>query len=303
MNRRVKYLDRKTGEIRVERVMGGLWMRLAYETLAGRLLTSKLLFGSVRPSAWLGKWFDSSLSRRSIPGTIRNLGINIDECVEPEGGFRSFNDFFVRHLKPGVRPFDPTPGVLVSPAEGRISVWPDVASSDTIRVKGIDAPIGELFGGDLAGFDGGDLFVARLCPADYHRFHFPCDGTRVGNRVCLPGRLDSVHPVALSKRPRIFVRNQRQYELFDGPFGRFVMMEIGAFGVGGIVQTHRSGSATKMEEKGYFRFGGSTVLLVFHRGSVEFDSDLVANTRNGLETLVRVGERIGAISGSSEVKK
>jgi phosphatidylserine decarboxylase len=196
-------------------------------------------------------------------------------------------------MKPDARPFDPTPDVLVCPAEGRVTVWPETATSGTVRVKGIDAPIRELFQRDIPEFEGGGILVVRLCPADYHRFHFPCDAEIVGGSIRIPGRLDSVHPVALARNPFVFIRNQREYTIWDSRFGRFTMMEIGAFGVGGIVQTHCGKTAKKMDEKGYFKFGASTVLLLFRRGEIEFDSDLVTNTANGQETRIRVGERIG----------
>ena len=135
--------------------------------------------------------------------------------------------------------------------------------------------------------------MIRLCPADYHRFHFPCDGRIVDDRQ-IPGLYHSVNPVALALGLKIFCENRRCYSLLDTPqFGRVAMIEIGAFGVGSIVWTFEDTSVKKMQERGYFEFGGSTIVLLFEPGAITFDDDLVNDSATGLEVHVRTASGLG----------
>ena len=159
-------------------------------------------------------------------------------------------------------------------------------------MKGIEDSLHNLFDCEIDDFNGGKVAVVRLCPADYHRYHFPCAGTVV-EQVRVKGQYHSVNPVALNSKEQIFCLNKRSYTLIDTEmFGRVAFMEVGAFGVAGIHQTFSGTKVEKMQEKGYFDFGGSTVVLVFQKDIIEFDTDLLENSRKGIETLVKVGETI-----------
>ena len=138
-----------------------------------------------------------------------------------------------------------------------------------------------------------DVAVFRLAPVDYHRFHFPCDCTSEGPVRVIPGEYHSVNPIALLRRPDVYADNERQILKCRAKFGDFWLVDVGAFGVGTIVQTFRGDSHAKGDEKGYFKFGGSTVILVAKAGAIRFDDDLVKNSADGLETRVLCGERIG----------
>ena len=147
-------------------------------------------------------------------------------------------------------------------------------------------------------FRGGDVVVVRLCPADYHRYHFSCDG-RVLERRTISGAYHSVNPVALDAVPTAFCLNRRDYTLLETPvFDRVAFMEVGACGVSGIHDTYASPEFRKMDEKGYFDFGASTIVLVFPAGRLRFDEDLLAWSAKGVETRVNVGERLGRAVGS-----
>ncbi len=291
----IEYFDRRSGRICRENVMGDAAMRWAYESLSGRIV-APLLFASSLPSRLLGLYFDSALSRRRISGTIRDLQIDASEFAGPVEQFTSFNDFFTRRLREDARPYSEDERHLLSPADGRLLVYDRIDAESCIAVKGVEDSLSNLFGRSMADFSGGQVAVVRLCPADYHWFHFPCDG-RIIEQTRIKGRYDSVNPLALNARKKIFCRNKREYCLMDTPgFGRLACMEVGAFGVAGIHQRFAGPKVRRMQPKGYFDFGGSTVVLVFQKDTVRFDNDLMENSRRGIETLVRVGETIGSRS-------
>lgn len=288
----ITYRDRATGEIREEAVLGDSAMRWAYGTLSGRIC-SPLLFGTSIMSRLLGWYFRSRWSRRRIARTIADLGIDTSEFARPVEDYATFSEFFTRHLREGARPFPEDPDVFPSPADGRLLVYPELNGETPVRVKGIEGPLSGLFDRPIDEFEGGAAAVVRLCPADYHRYHFPVDGTVVETGE-IRGRYDSVNPVALEARPRIFCRNKRAFTLIDAArFGRIALVEVGASGVSRIRQTFVGPEVTRGQEKGYFDFGGSTIVLAFQRGAITFDEDLVTHSAEAVETLVKAGERIG----------
>ena len=201
--------NRRTGEIVTENVLGGGMLRLAYASSMGPALRA-LLLHTGWASRLLGWYCDTAWSRRRIDGVVEELGIDMEDFEIPEGGFRTFNQWFARKLKPGVRPFDPDPGVFCSPADCRLSVIPRIEKTTAIPVKGIPFSIGRLIGGndeDAGRFDGGVACVFRLCPSDYHRYHFPVDG-RVVERREISGRYHSVNPIALAAGVFLWLLNR-----------------------------------------------------------------------------------------------
>jgi len=290
--------ERRTRELVPERVLGDALLRLAYlGPLRGPCRF--LLFRRTLPSRLLGWYCDTRRSRRKIPRVIEALDLDVSEFRDPASSFRTFNEFFCRHLRDGARPFDRDPGALCSPADARLSVFPRLEADACVPVKGASFTLTDLLGapaGDVAKFANGVVVVARLCPADYHRFHYPAAGRELRNWE-IPGRLDSVNPVVLALGFEVFTHNRRIVSLLDlAGFGETAFVEVGAFGVGGIVRTHEGPEFGKMDEKGCFKFGGSTIILVFQSGRLEVDPDLVENTRTGHETRVRAGETIGRLA-------
>ena len=284
----IVYIDRRTGQKVVESVMGDGALRFAYETLLGRTLWP-VLFGSKLISAVLGRRYDAPRSRRDIPQLAQIPGCRPDEAEKPLTDYVSFNDFFTRRLKPGARPLGEG---LVSPADGRLKLYLAADADTPFPLKGATRSLRTVFD-DRAPAGRYDIAVIRLAPVDYHRFHFPCACTTPEPIRVVPGQYHSVNPIALVKRPDVYADNERQILKCHAAFGDFWLVDVGAFGVGTIVQTYTGVEHAKGDEKGYFKFGGSTVILVAAAGAVRFDDDLVAHSAAGLETQVRCGEQIG----------
>ena len=244
----VKYLDRATGEIVTETVMGDGALRFAYNTLLGRTLWP-VLFGGRFVSALMGKYYDSPCSCKDIAKLTAIPGCDPGEAEYPVEHYRSFNDFFARRLKAGARGVDNRENALVSPADGKILVHENLLPSTPIPVKGAKRSLNELCC-DRLPEKPFTVAVVRLAPVDYHRYHYPCD-CRAGDTLrIVPGKYHSVNPVALLRRPDLFVENTRHIAKFVSPvFGNFLMIEVAAFGVGSIIQTYQGDEFKKMDEK------------------------------------------------------
>lgn len=284
----VKYVDRASGKIVTESVMGDGALKFAYETLLGRTLWP-VLFGSKAISALMGAYYDSPRSKKAIASLASIPGCLVQEAEKPIDEYPSFNAFFTRRLKAGARPLGEG---VVSPADGRLKLYLGADADTPFPLKGATRSLREVF--DSAAPAGKyDIAVIRLAPVDYHRFHFPCACTIEGELKIVPGKYHSVNPIAFLKAPDLYAENERQIVKAKAAFGEFYLVDVGAFGVGTIVQTYRGAEHEKGEEKGYFKFGGSTVILIAPAGAIKFDDDLVRNSAEGLETRVRFGERIG----------
>ncbi len=289
--RQVLYRDRTSGRVEPERVFGEDALRLLYgESTRGRLLRAI----ARRPLvSWLyGLRQRSPRTRGRVEGFARDLGIDTREAEKPLPEYRSLDDFFARRLKAGARPVDSEAAHLVSPVDARTLVFPHLDGT-TLPVKGARVPLERLLGDAslAARYAGGSAAVLRLAPADYHRFHFP-DAGRAGPFREIPGPLDSVHPIALEAGAPSFLNKRHVTEIESRGFGRLLMIEVGALCVGTIVQTYTPGNVERGAEKGTFRFGGSTVVLVAEKDALSFDEDLVKTTGEGMETLVRMGTRV-----------
>ena len=284
----VEYIDRASGKRVEESVMGDKALRFAYETLLGRTLWS-VLFGSKAISACMGRRYDSPKSRKDIAKLVAIPGCRAEEAEKPIGEYSCFNEFFTRRLKPGSRPIGDG---IVSPADGRLMLYLGADADAPFPLKGATRSLRTVFDGDApSGLY--DIAVFRLAPVDYHRFHFPCDCTTCGDVRVIPGKYHSVNPIALVAYPDVYADNERQIVKCSAAFGDFYLVDVGAFGVGTVVQTYAGDRHAKGDEKGFFKFGGSTVILVAKAGAIKFDDDLVKNSASGLETRVLCCERIG----------
>jgi phosphatidylserine decarboxylase len=289
----VRYKDRRDGEVKVEAIFGERPLRWVYGNPLGQL-AQWLLIRRWIVSAWYGRKMDTLPSSLKIKPFIEQYGLDEGEFADPVDDYHSFNEFFFRKLKPSARPI--AADSVVFPADGRHLAFDDITGESNFFVKGQSFDLAQFLGdADLAKrYDGGSMLLSRLCPVDYHRFHFPCAG-QPGTPRFINGWLYSVNPIALITRPSIFWENKRVVTAIESPaLGQVQFVEIGATMVGSIRQTYTPGeTVAKGDEKGYFAFGGSSVAVLFEKGRIEFDTDLLKNTDNGLETYARVGERMG----------
>ncbi len=295
----IRFRNRHTGQIETEAVYGDNWLRWAYGNPLGKLTTR---LAASRP--WFSKWYGWRMSQKSsrakIFPFIEQYGIDVAEMLRPPDHFEHFNAFFRRQLKPEARPIDPEPASVVFPADGRHLGFQEVGTEDHVFAKGQSWNIEKLLGdAKLADqFAGGSLVLSRLCPVDYHRFHFPAEGVPGAPKReprLLDGPLYSVNPIALRQRLAIMWENKRAVTiLHTEPFGDIAIIEIGATCVGSIVQTHVPGQhVEKGAEKGYFQFGGSSTITLFEKGRVTLAEDLVESTREGIELYAKMGELMG----------
>ncbi len=296
----IKYRDRASGRVETEVVFKDWALRFLYEDRAGRMLTDWLLTGAPvsRFYGWLQR---TSRSRGAIDNFVRTLGIDASLADRPVADYTSLDDFFTRRLKPGARPIDSDPDALVSPADARTFVVPRLEGR-RLRVKESEVPVGDLLGDEALAtrYAGGVAFVFRLAPADYHRFHFP-EGGLAGPARELGGALHSVHPIALAAGAPAFKNKRTVTVLNTERFGALALIEVGAMLVGSIVQTYRPGSVARGAEKGYFCFGGSTIVMLVEPGKLDVAPDLLEwsalpsspRATPAIETWLPVGAAVG----------
>ena len=291
----IRYFDRYTKAILTEEIYGEVWLRLAYGNPAGRLLVW-LLVRRAFFSRWYGRKMNRPASALQILPFIARYNINAEEFSKSPFDFKTFNEFFFRALKPAARPVAPGEGIAVFPADGRHLAFPDVDQAGGFYVKGRKFTLSELLGdaGLAEKFAGGAMLISRLCPVDYHRFHFPAAGTP-GESRRINGWLYSVSPVALRRNIGYLVENKRELTLIETPaFGTVALLEIGATNVGSIKQAYTPGrKVEKGAEKGMFAFGGSCVITLFARKRMRFDADVSAQSAQFVETYARMGDRLG----------
>ncbi|MFA6808622.1 MAG: phosphatidylserine decarboxylase [Eubacteriales bacterium] len=292
----IYYIDRITGRTEEEIVAGDKFLKWIYETSSGQLLLEAFIKKKAFSYIY-GKFQDLSISKNKIKSFIDDLKIDMTEAkVENINSYKTFNQFFIRELKKVSRPVIKERNILVSPADGRIFAYQEIEADRMLQIKGNSYSLKDLFQDqELArDYQGGTCFVIRLCPSDYHRFHFPDSGIP-GKTKKIKGKYYSVNPIALKKIKNLYPQNKRELTIFQSDnFDDIAIVEVGATCVGSIIQTYMPGEHLgKGLEKGYFKFGGSTVILLVKKMVLEIDQDLIDNTKRGIETKVCFGERIG----------
>lgn len=240
-----------------------------------------------------GKKYDDPASAREIRGFVNFHQLDLTEVLKPIDQFKSFNEFFYRELKPNARPCSaPTnPRIIVSPADSRTVVFNTMDDATKIWVKGrefsVERLLGPAYPQDAKRYVNGSLGIFRLAPQDYHRFHIPVDGIMDKPKI-IDGEYYTVNPMAIRSALDVYSENIRVVVPIDSvAHGRVMVICVGAMMVGSTVITRKGGErVTRAEELGYFKFGGSTILLLFEPGAMKFDADLVDNSKSALETLV-----------------
>ena len=283
-------IKRRTGEVIVTNEKQGQLLKKLYGTADGRRLLKFLTLPIVSKAA--GDFMNSIFSKPLIrPFIIKN---KIDTSQYQMRNFRSYNQFFTRRIKPGKRPIDYTPSHLISPCDSKLSVY-EIDEHSIFRIKGSLYRVSDLLRNDFLArrFTGGYCMIFRLEVDDYHRYCYIDNGTKTSNTF-IRGELHTVNPIAL-KRYNIYKRNSREYTvLHTENFGDVVQVEVGAMLVGRIKNHHKEHSFCRGEEKGMFEFGGSTIVLLIEKDRVKPNDDLLRNTAEGYETVVKYGETIGS---------
>jgi phosphatidylserine decarboxylase len=308
----IRFYHRAKKTIEAEQIYGEHWLRFAYENPLGKfflwLVVKRALFSHL-----YGWQMSKRVSASKVLPFIIKYDLDVTTFAKSPYEFKSFNEFFCRRLKREARPIAAGDDVAIFPADGRHLVFPDIEAADGFYVKGAKFSLAELLGEDAlpeeqraltAKFHGGAMVISRLCPVDYHRFHFPVAGIPGAARL-LKGELYSVSPIALRRSVGYLVQNKRALTRLASPeFGDVVCIEVGATNVGSIVQTFLPDrAAQKGEEKGLFKFGGSCVITLFERGRIVFDEDVVAQSGEHRETYALMGERLGAAPSAVEARR
>jgi phosphatidylserine decarboxylase len=292
----IEFYNRYSRQLETEQIYGEKWLRFAYENPVGGafvwLLAKRRFF-----SAYFGWRMSRRYSAAKVLPFILDYNLDHTEYAKSPLLYKTFNEFFYRALKPEARPIAEGERLAVLPADGRHLAFPDVDAADGFYVKGAKFTLTELLGDAALAekYLGGSMLISRLCPVDYHRFHFPAAGMP-GEPRLINGWLYSVSPIALRRNIRYLVENKRVLTLLETPaFGTVAILEVGATNVGSIKQSHGPGRAVaKGEEKGYFKFGGSCVITLFQRGRIHFETDLVTQSAQHIETYAKMGDRLGA---------
>jgi phosphatidylserine decarboxylase len=260
-----------------------------YKTVCGRLFLKLLSTRAV--SKLSGIFLDSRLSSFLINSFARKNNIILGDYELED--IKSFNEFFRRKIKAGKRVFDTEPEHLCAPCDGLLSVW-NIQKDTVIPVKQSVYTVERLLqDAQLASeYEDGLCLVFRLCVNHYHRYAY-ADGGKKGANVFIPGILHTVRPIALEAGP-VFTENCREYTIIESPnFGKLIQMEVGAMLVGRIVNLEGEAMAVRGKEKGYFEYGGSTIILLVKKNTVIIDEKILHNSQAGLESPVKMGEMIG----------
>lgn len=276
-----KLIKQKNGQDRI--------LEILYGTVAGRFLLKPLTMPVVSKVA--GFFLSTPLSCMLIEPFIKKNSIDMAQYEAVQ--YKSYNDFFTRKIKAKLRPVDETPSHFISPCDSKLTVLL-ISKDRRFTLKHTTYTVASLLKNEKLAkeYEGGYAMIFRLTVDDYHRYCYVCDGAKEDN-VFIPGVLHTVNPLANDYFP-IYKENSREYSiLHTKEFDDIVMMEVGALLVGKIVNHHRKYRVFRGQEKGYFEFGGSTVVLLVKKNTVKIDADILENSAQGIETVVKYGEKIG----------
>lgn len=282
-------IDRKTNN--KEELKSGGFQKFLINNFFGRILLKLICRRFI--SKLMGAFLNTRFSKLKIKKFIKAENINVDEYEVDN--IKSYNAFFTRKIKDGARDIDYNENHFISPCDSKLSIY-DINEDSIFSIKDSYYKINDLvLDQELAKeYIGGKALVFRLAIGDYHRYCYPDSGTKNKNKH-IKGVLYTVSPIIYGKY-NIFKRNSREYTILNTDhFGKIVMIEVGATLVGKIKNNHLDEyEFQKAEEKGYFEFGGSTIVLLI-KNNIKLDEDLLINSKNGDETIVKYGEKIGEL--------
>lgn len=264
-------------------------LNMLYGNVLGRLLLKLLTAPMV--SRAVGSFLSTKASCALIKPFVRKHCIDMSQ-YEPVR-YCSYNDFFTRRIRTSARSVDPEPLHLISPCDSKLTVLP-ITQDGYFKLKHTSYTVATLLHSqELAvAYESGYVMIFRLTVDDYHRYCYVADGDKECN-VYIPGILHTVNPIANDYFP-IYKENSREYTILHSKeFGDIIMMEVGALLVGKIVNHHGKTHVRRGQEKGFFQYGGSTLVLLVKPNTVQIDTDILENSSLGIETIVQYGEKIG----------
>ncbi len=279
----------RNGELIESSVRQDTSLNFLYGSFYGRIILKLLSRPFV--SKIVGSYMNSKRSCKMIDGFIAKQNIDMSDFEDRE--FNSYNDFFTRKVREGKRPVDFNKNNFISPCDSKMSVY-KIDSDSVFSIKDSFYSVSDILGGNpkASEFLEGWCLIFRLAVDDYHRYCYFDNGSK-GENIFIKGELHTVKPIALNKY-NIYRRNCREYTfLRTENFGEVAQIEVGAMMVGKIKNFHGVHQFKRGEEKGLFEFGGSTVILLVKKDTLLIDSDIVKNSENGIETAVKMGEKIG----------
>ena len=262
-----------------------------YTNIFGRMLLKPLIQPQV--SKLTGRYLSSAHSKWLISKFIERNEIDMD--IYEECDYSSFNDFFTRKIKPDCRPVPEDLDVLISPCDCLATVYP-IQENTTFSIKNTEYTLRSLLRSPRLAkrFRGGYAYVLRLTVEDYHRYLYSVSGKQSKN-YHIDGTFHTVNPIANDYLP-IYKENTREYTVIRSKeFGDVLQMEVGALLVGKISNHKQSTVVTRGEEKGFFEYGGSTIVVLTQKGRVTPRSDLLTNSKNGYETKVLQAHPLGIL--------
>lgn len=284
----MRYADRDGNRIEMSSGQDKL-LRALYTNLVGRAFLKALV------NPWVskigGRLLDTKLSTIAIKSFVKNNGIDLN--IYKKDRFDSYNDFFTREIKPEYRPVNMDSRTLIAPCDSKLTVF-NIDSNSHFTIKNTEYTVKSLLRDSRLAekYQGGKALLFRLTVDDYHHYIYMDDGIKTHNRK-IKGRLHTVNPVANDFYP-IYKENQREYCILRSKtFGDICVVEIGALMVGKIVNHDQKAKVIRGQEKGYFEFGGSSIMVFLEKDKAVIDEDIVENSSDGYETKVKMGERIG----------
>ena len=280
--------DRK-GNVFCENSLQDRFLEKIYKHKTGRMILKPFLSPVVSKAG--GKLLDSRFSKILISPFIHSHSINMEEYEQKR--YRSYNDFFKRKMLPGARHIEEDKNTFISPCDSRLSVY-KISDNNVFSIKHTKYTVKSLLKNQKLAelYDGGYIWIFRLCVEDYHRYIY-VDNGKVSKNIRIPGVFHTVNPIANDYYP-IYKENTREYSLLKTEnFGLVLQMEVGALLVGKIENKPGKKKVFRGEEKGNFAFGGSTVILMTQKGQVCPDQDILKYSIRGIETKVKLGERVG----------
>lgn len=272
-------------------------LNFLYNTFIGRIFLK--LFNNKFFANVVALYMNSSLSKYKIKRFVDKNDINIYEYDDKK--YKSYNDFFTRKVISYKRPISASKFAFISPCDSKLIAY-KISEDLTLNIKNSYYSINSLVDSNIVKeYIGGYALVFRLSTDNYHRYCYIDSGSKGVNHH-INGVLHTVQPISLNHY-NFFTMNDREYTILNtNNFGKIIQVEIGALAIGKIRNNHETYIYKKGEEKGYFEFGGSTIVVLVKKNTINLDKDILENSIDNIETIVKYGEKIGTNTFVTKIK-